>query len=174
MENFFNKHVLDDFKLRLPTGELLHDTAILPNFTRDFLKIDIDEVWAKMLKYGDHPIDKPIEKGGEVRWVTGDNPALKYRGNAIKRHKIWAQTNLDSGLSRYGYTGWQYRVAPATVKVEDLPIKSMVDKINEKLELGKAHNNWILTQYRSGSDNIGFHSDKMKDFEKDSCFIVIK
>jgi len=173
MEQFFDK-VIDDSKLRLPTGEILYDTAILPNFTQDFLGVNIDEVWQEMLKYGDHPIDRPIEKGEAIRWVTGDHPALKYRGNAIKRHKIWAQKNVDEGLSKYGYTGWQYKVAHATVDVGYLPINEMVEKINQKLELEKPHNNWIATQYKCGNDNIGFHSDKMKDFEENSCFIVIK
>jgi alkylated DNA repair dioxygenase AlkB len=173
MESFFNT-VVDDVKLRLPNGEVLEDTAILPNFTRDFLGVDIDELWKRMLCYGNHPIDEPIEKNGDIRWVTGDHPGLKYRGNAVKRNKIWAQKNYDNGLSRYGYTGWQYQVTSAMVKIEDLPINEMVEKINEKLELGKVHNNWIVTQYKSGADNIGFHSDKMKDFEENSCFIVIK
>jgi hypothetical protein len=50
----------------------------------------------------------------------------------------------------------------------------LFDKVNEKHELQKQMNAFIITRYNSGQDCIGFHSDKTKDFAKDSVFVVIK
>ena len=40
--------------------------------------------------------------------VRGSHPALRYRGNALKRHKIWFQKE-GSHFYVYKYTGWQKR-----------------------------------------------------------------
>jgi hypothetical protein len=44
----------------------------------------------------------------------------------------------------------------------------------KKLNTGLSHNHWIVTEYESKDDNIGFHSDKDKNFDAESYFIVIK
>ena len=52
---------------------------------------------------------------GNVQWVEGNNDALKYRGNALKRSKIWLQRGSphEVGYFYYYYTGIQYAVVPA-------------------------------------------------------------
>lgn len=56
---------------------------------------------------------------GECQWVEGDNDALKYRGNTLKRGKMWLQKENPEthGFTKYYYTGWQYKVLPATASV---------------------------------------------------------
>ncbi len=52
----------------------------------------------------------------------------------------------------------------------------MATRLNEGLSRSgyRPHNHWIATRYDDRTDNIGFHSDKDRDFEDDSFFIVIK
>jgi hypothetical protein len=175
MESFFE--IVDDSdKLRLPTGEILQDTAIIPDFCKK-LGIDADQMWNDVLKLPDHPLDQNIiiDDGTSPFWTTGQHRSLNYRGNAIKRDKIWLQTDYDKGLKRYGYTGWQWSVTGATKRLDSIPIvHSAMNKVNETLALDQSLNAFILTRYKSGKDNIGFHSDKMKDFAKNSVFVVIK
>ena len=49
-----------------------------------------------------------------VQWVRGDNAALRYRGNALKRDKIWLQRgSVRNGYAYYYYTGVQWEIVPA-------------------------------------------------------------
>jgi hypothetical protein len=175
MEPFFDT-VDDAMKITLPNGVVLHDTAIIPGFA-ERMGIDVEKLWSDVNVLPNHTTDDTIQitEGNDPKWVTGQHPSLNYRGNAIKRDKIWLQTDYDQGLRRYGYTGWQWSVSGATKRVESIPIiKELFDQINDKLEMKKQLNAFIITRYNSGQDNIGFHSDKTKDFAKESCFFVIK
>ena len=42
---------------------------------------------------------------GAVQWVDGDNEALKYRGHAVKRSKMWLQRGAPKkdGFHKYFY-----------------------------------------------------------------------
>ena len=173
MTKFFES-IDDNFKLRLPTGEVLKDTAIIPNFVKNSLGMEVDKVWQSLQKYPDHPVDQPIKiQGNEPMWITGAHPALNYRGNAIKRDKIWLQKEYARGMRRYGYTGWQWKVSGGVNDVGEVPlVDTMFGKIGKIV--GQDMNAIIATRYKSGQDNIGFHSDKVKDFEDGSCFVVIK
>lgn len=52
---------------------------------------------------------------GQLQWVLGSNKDLQYRGNELKRRKIWAQNgSVDEGVRIYSYTGFTYPVAQAT------------------------------------------------------------
>ena len=177
MSDSIFQYVSDEHRLVLPTGEVLWDTAILPDFAEHFLGIDIGRVWQDLLALPTHPVDQDIAigDGRDPKWIPGAHPALNYRGRAVKRDKIWAQSGYDAGLSRYGYTGWQWDVAGGTVRVDALPgLDAIATAVNATLGLEHPHNNWIVTRYGSGADNIGFHSDKTKDFRPGSCFVVIK
>ena len=59
---------------------------------------------------------------GEAQWVSGDHMALRYRGNVLTRTKMWFQESDPmenvKGFLKYFYTGWQYKVMPATAGVE--------------------------------------------------------
>ena len=170
----FFKTVDDTNKLVLPTGEVLEDTAIIPGFVQNNLGMNIADAWDSLRMFPNHPVDQDIEiKSSEPQWITGDHPALNYRGNAIKRDKIWLQNDFENGMRRYGYTGWQWKVSGGVKAISEVPlVETMFNKVSTVI--GQEMNAMIATRYRSGKDNIGFHSDKIRDFENGTCFVVIK
>ena len=100
---------------------------------------------------------------GKPQWVKGDNRALRYRGNVLKREKMWFQ--LTSPVTtrkflRYLYTGWQWRVLPATAGVEDceemVPVVKSLNDWTKENGYDEA-NHFIVTRYRDGDANIGAH-----------------
>ena len=87
-----------------------------------------------------------------------------------RRHK-------SQGYRRYGYTGWQWKVLPATAWLnqcpEVLPIANAYD--SWLIERGyPLANHYIVTRYADGAHGIGFHSDKIKDIESNSLITVVK
>jgi len=116
----------------------------------------------------------PNEVNTDAKWVNGAHPALNYRGNAIKRSKIWLQKKPDA-FFRYGYTGWQWKILFATTCLSkggsNLPrTRALIASMSVDCEA----NHWIVTKYRNGYDSIGHHSDKMVDWVKDSKVRVVK
>lgn len=167
-------------RLALPNGRVLDDAVIWPNFCQEELKLDPDKLWQELLALPTWSSASPIPfraRGDDPHWIPGTHSSLQYRGNTLKRDKIWCQTDYAAGLRKYGYTGWQYRVSLATHAVEYvLPVQQLSERLNEGLVRSghAAHNHWIVTRYEDEEDNIGFHSDKDRDFAQNSFFIVIK
>lgn len=162
--------------LTLPNKEKLGDAVIWKDFLQDELKIDPQKLWQQLLSYPRWDKDTTIPfrpEGDDVHWITGEHSALKYRGNALKRSKIWSQNNYKKGLLKYGYTGWQHKISYATHDIKHIkPLNNLAKKINNHIP--EKMNHWIVTYYNDGDDYIGFHSDKSKDFKENSYFIVIK
>lgn len=161
----------------------MKDAFLWPNFAQD-IGINIGDFWNTLLKNpvwtdGDLNFNK---EGKNPHWIPGSHTALNYRGNAIKRHKIWCQTEYNLGLKKYRYTGWQHAISYATCDYSYVPgMKEFKEAINNKLKdkkylgkSGKEHNHWIITKYNDENDNIGFHNDKDNDFEEDSYIVVVK
>lgn len=167
-------------RLRLPDGRMLEDAIIWPEFCQDELALDPDELWRDLLAMPTWPADREIpfrRAGDDPHWISGEHAALRYRGCAVKRDKIWCQSEYSEGLRRYGYTGWQHRISMATHAVELVqPVHRLAQRLNAGLVRSghRPHNHWIVTRYAGAEDNIGFHSDKEKDFAENSYFIVIK
>jgi alkylated DNA repair dioxygenase AlkB len=166
--------------LVLPDGRRLEDAVIWPSFCQDELDLDPGEMWAELLALPTWPSDREIPfraSGDDPHWISGAQRALRYRGNEIKRDKIWCQSDYAHGLRRYRYTGWSWSIGPATHAVEHLP---PVARLAERLNVGLVraghheHNHWICTRYADQDDGIGYHSDKDADFAPGSYFIVIK
>ena len=110
-----------------------------------------------------------------VKILKGAHAALNYRGRAVKRSKIWLQKNFDTGYIKYGYTGWQWMVAFAQKRMEAFPlVDAMCDRLNGHMDARMQFNHCIGTMYEDGADNIGFHSDKVQNWVKNSPFIAIK
>ena len=162
--------------LTLPDGRILEDACIWRNFIQTELGIDPAIIWQQLLDLPDWPDTEPIpfrEDGSDPRWIRGSHPALNYRGNDIRRHKIWCQADFNGGLRRYNYSGWQWRIAYATHDIDHVePVQTLAQALNAGL--APQHNHWIVTRYEDGSDNIGYHSDKTADFHPNSWFVVIK
>ncbi len=164
----------------LPDGRVLEDAIIWPNFCQEELGLDPDALWAELLAIPTWPNDKEIPyrpAGDNPHWIRGAHPALHYRGNPVKRAKIWCQSDYDGGLLRYKYSGWQWPIAFATHAVESVsPVQRLLDRLNAGLLRSGhgAHNHAIITAYRDQNEEIGFHTDKDGDFAENSYFIVIK
>ena len=155
------------------------DVFVIPRFAQDVLGFDP----AKL----QHDLERTYPKRGAgdaivpdmVQWVDGDNRALRYRGNILKRGKIWLQrSSSKDGYYRYGYTGWQWNVLPATTDVakckEVEPIADRYDEWTMGLGVCTKANHYIVTKYEDGQHNIGFHSDKARDIEPGSLITVVK
>ena len=154
------------------------DIFVVPNFAQMQLGVDPAELQRKLeTNYPTRGADDAIQPN-VVQWVGGDNKALRYRGNTIPRTKIWLQRPpKEGGYLRYGYTGWQWNVLPATVSVEQclevLPLADQYDKWVAARGLPSA-NHYIATHYSDGKDCIGWHSDKDKDIAPKSLITVVK
>ena len=162
----------DECYLRLPNGEILEGVAIVQNFCQDYLGVDPVHLHESISSVPEYKLDERIERG-VLKRVCGDKTELRYRGLAIKRDKIWLQSNWDKGLLRYFYTGWSWAIADASAPVETSPtINTVLNQLNEQSE--HQLNHVIGTRYRDFTYNIGFHKDKTKDIAPDSTIIVLK
>lgn len=167
-------------KLVLPNGRVLEDAIIWPDFCQAELGINPHQLWSELQAFPTFPDNQEIPfrpLGDKPHWITGRHTALHYRGNELKREKIWCQSDYAQGCRRYGYTGWQYRISFATHAVEHVPpVKLFADRLNAGLIRSghQPHNHWIITRYNDQDHSIGYHSDKDKDFAPDSYFIVVK
>ena len=172
----WNNLFKDENILKFPNGEVIEGTCIWPNFVQEQLDMNIQRIWDVCLQYPEQDPKKQIEYsklGMDPLWITGEHKALNYRGNAVGRTKMWFKTNYLKGLSKYGYTGWQWKISYAKRDINSISIlRQITNKINEKLKW--KHNDWIVTRYNHEKDNIGFHSDKWKNFQENSQFVVIK
>ena len=144
-------------------------------------KEEADEAFKELLLLKSHKDNEEIKIGldnnghltaANAGWVRGSNPALHYRGNGLRRHKVWFQEE-DKWLFAYKYTGWQWRVVHATFKIDATSFPkttAMVEKMKETC----SQNQWIATIYENGADYIGMHSDKTETWEPESNFQVVK
>jgi hypothetical protein len=145
------------------------DVWVVPEFAQKHLGVAAPQQLVQALE-ASYPVvgaGQAIEPRA-VQWVTGDNVALRYRGNVLKRGKMWLQRGDPAtlGYRKYYYTGWQWNILPATADVaacpEVLPIADAYDTWAASVGAQPA-NHYIVTKYRDGEHNIGFHFDKPKD-----------
>ena len=152
---------------------------VVPRFAQEVLSIDPTDILDRLhSKY-------PVRGEGDAiarnvcQFVDGDNVALKYRGRVLRRCKMWLQRGEPSsvGYRRYRYTGWQWKVLPATVDVaicpEVMPVADAYDCFCEDAGVPRA-NHYIVTSYESGSHSIGWHFDKPDSIDPDSLITVVK
>ena len=103
---------------------------------------------------------------GGLQWVGGDNAALNYRGNPLKREKIWLQRgSVTYGYKYYYYTGIQWKVVRAQTDWAQCPeIRNIAEQFDVFCTAVGAReaNQAIITRYRDGDHFIGKHFDKAK------------
>jgi alkylated DNA repair dioxygenase AlkB len=134
----------------------------------------------ELLAYPTWPNDEPIpfrERGDGVHMIRGSSPSLRYRGRAIGRHKIWAQSSYGEGLRLYRYPGWMWKISYATHAVQHVaPVQRVATALNQGLVKSghRPHNHWIVTRYDDGRDSISAHRDRPDDLAPNSSFVVIK
>lgn len=174
--------------LELPNGEKISDAMIIKDAMKKWKLGCPDKLFKSFDCVPQQDSNLPIavsKDGTDPLLVKGDHPALHYRGNALKRHKVWLQRDFSGGFLKYGYTGWQHAIAAATRDVRSVPaVESIMDTLNKTFPSilrrhglpasKKAFNHAIFTRYEDHNDFIGLHSDKEKDFEEDSYFVVLK
>ncbi len=179
---FAGEHVK---KVRTADGNIIEDLYILRGFVQNVLNLDPNQIWNELRHI---PAMKfPEEKTGELfpeielkmneaRLITGNHHALKYRGNAINRHKVWFQTDIRKGYRKYYYTGWQHMIAMAQCDVTAMPrtTQQLMEGINAMLpEENQKMNHGIFTRYKDGEDCIGPHSDKLDSFPDINTWILV-
>jgi len=163
-----SKWVLDTADLAPFRVKAGYDIFVVPNFAQDVLGIkDPRALLGQLEAYPSVGAGARIVPN-VVQWVTGDNRALMYRGNVLKRGKIWLQRGdpKTKGYRRYYYTGWQWNILPATADVELCPeVEPIADAYDDWAEMRGVQraNHYIVTKYKDGSDDIGFHTDKPRD-----------
>ena len=135
-------------------------------------KYDTSDAWKELLSLDTYSDDATLSLNMQKkpRWLKGTHPNLNYRGNSINRTKLWLQQQTDKVLI-YSYTGFQYSVAQATADLKLLPC---TNALANDMKLSCPGNHWIVTKYVDGKDAIGMHSDKTRNWEKDSSFHVVK
>ena len=173
--------------LKLSNGTLI-DAVIVPEALERWSSFESKVIFDELSRTNKQPINEEIPisiDGLDPIIVTGDHPSLHYRGNKLKRNKIWAQTNYKDGMLKYGYTGWQHAVAAAT---RDIVAYPSLDRLMAWLNANFAKilldnnlpannaifNHAIFTRYEDENDFIGQHADKEKDFVSGSYFVVFK
>jgi alkylated DNA repair dioxygenase AlkB len=157
----------------------LEDAWVVPTFMQEYLGLDPDPVFADLLRLPTIADEEQLR--GRAAWLPGSNKALQMRGRKLARQKIWCQfvSDFEAGLYRdYAYTGRQWRVLPATCKVEAMPesFQRLAEELNRFYAeaFGRPFNHFIATKYNDGRDKIGQHQDKSAGFAPGSHFIVLK
>ena len=169
---------IEELGCAFETPVLGKEVFIVKNFAARF-GLDPKLAQAQLRDNFPHREGKDVIQWGEPQWVRGDHVALRYRGNELAREKMWFQKGDPKtvGFVKYYYTGWQYRVMPATADVATVPfLSTFTDNLNDWLEAHhqRATNHFIVTAYEKEDCGIGMHSDKAKSIHHDSVIIVVK
>ena len=151
---------------------------VVPDFAAKVLDFNADTLLEHFQKYipwrGQNDEIEPFALQG----VLGTNVNLRYRGNELKRNKIWAQKGpVSKGVRVYSYTGFAYPVALATSNWEDSEsLNAMSERMNAFISKigGPEMNHLIMTAYNNGSCNIGWHYDKTRSLHPDTWIAVVK
>ena len=157
---------------------MIHDIWIVKAFD-EYLGFDAREIQKNLEQNYPARVFADLIECSKAQWVEGNHHALHYRGNPLKRGKMWFQVGdpKDVGFVKYFYTGWQYAVLPATSDVQNCPeLAPVVEKYNALLEASRfpSANHFIVTHYANGDHSIGMHSDKAKSIAPESLITVVK
>lgn len=139
----------------------------------------VDKCWSDLLgagEYREHE-DFQLEHKPEHKWLPGSNPILNYRGNAIRRTKMWFSFNSPRYLE-YLYTGYQKQIGLVQQNGDSvdslLKLKNTLETtINKNCKL-PSFNHAIATKYANESDGIGMHSDKAACIHTASVIVVVR
>jgi alkylated DNA repair dioxygenase AlkB len=98
-------------------------------------------------------------------WIDRDTNSMKYRGHPLNRTKFFL-TKRKSRVHVYNYTGFQYQSTELYECYQDYPlVKDLVGLLEKTMPRAfKRINHVIGTYYEGASDNIGWHSDKIKSW----------
>lgn len=176
-QTLIDKTVLDHNVNQIQVGSDVFNVQIRLSDTR-LINLAFEEMLALPQWDDNQKIHSVINNNGQLatpaKVVRGTHPALHYRGNALKRHKIWFQKEAGH-FYVYKYTGWQKRVMNATFRVTEEQYPALWNLVHDlETSTGLPQNHWIMTLYEDGLDYIGMHSDKTKTWRAGSSFVVQK
>jgi hypothetical protein len=140
------------------------DIFVVPEFAQRVLDCDPNALLGELSALPTRTRGDTIA-WAEPQWVDGTHSALKYRGNDLKRSKVWFQADdpHEEGFTKYYYTGWQNRVLPATFHYRKcaplVPVWDLYQSFCAANNILPA-NHGIVTRYVDGSHGIGAHFDK--------------
>ena len=138
------------------------DSFYIPNFL-DKLNIKHEDVLQQMNQ--------------KMLFIPRQSKEMLYRGNALSREKFFLTRNKSGTIYKYTYPGFQYASMQHYKYFEDLPIVHEIIQIIEKQLLYNYKpvtvTQAIGTRYIQITDNIGFHSDKIKDILEDSPILTL-
>ena len=136
------------------------DIWVVPDFARHVLGCD-----AALLQRERERAYGIVGKGDAItpaaaQWVDGAHKALNYRGNELKRSKMWFQKGdpRECGYVKYYYTGWTRGIVSATSDVAACPLLAPVAVRYDTwaVDIGyPAANHYIVTKYVDGANCIG-------------------
>lgn len=118
-------------------------------------------------------------------WTDPADPRVQYRGRELARQKFFlvkapADAPTDSPpsvLRKYGYPGFQYASMMEYRPIQAVPVvHELVELMQRDLTIDGnpvVINHVIGTRYRDASDNIGYHSDKLRDIAPNSYIISL-
>jgi alkylated DNA repair dioxygenase AlkB len=147
------------------------DSYFVPCFLQDVLKMDPAAVMKSIM--------------ATAPWTDPSDPNMMYRGNELARQKCFlvpgelgASVNEPPALLfNYRYPGYQYASLEAYRPLEAVPdVHRIVQLVEQGLEFNDApvHINHVIgTCYRDAEDNIGYHSDKVKDITPDTPIVSL-
>jgi alkylated DNA repair dioxygenase AlkB len=150
----------------------LSDSYIIPGFSSIYLGLEPSKLFGALQD--------------TAPWTDPEDPDFMYRGRELARQKAFLTVSDDlvprldmepSVMPRYGYPGFQHGSMRAYRDVRTVPqLHNMVETFQERLcyfGLPVEINHLILTRYRGAEDNIGYHSDKMKDIQRGTPIISL-
>ena len=134
----------------------------MPNFCSD-VGLDADGLW-EAAKMAD----------------TTRDPAAKCRGKPLPRGKMYVNATGDDVVCVHKFPGFQYAAIEHYKQLQDVPWLEPVFFTLRNLHYegagllnGATFNQAIVTLYESGTDNIGWHSDKLASIADPSVIFDI-
>jgi alkylated DNA repair dioxygenase AlkB len=119
-------------------------------------------------------------------WTDPEEPNMRYRGHALRRQKFFLNLadrpnpNVNeppSVLFKYTYPAFQHGSFEYYRPFEAAPpVKAIIDFIGEHLTFNDQPiitNHCIGTRYRDANDEIGYHSDKIRNFVPNTPIVSV-
>lgn len=112
-----------------------------------------------------------------MTFIPRESKEMLYRGQPLSREKFFLTKKKTGSMYKYTYPGFQYASMKHYKYFDDLPlVAEIVDQIEKHMQFN--YKSIVVTQiigtkYILPSDNIGFHSDKIKDIMPDSPILTL-
>ena len=153
---------------------VVEDSFFVKGFVQNHLGIDCAEFFSALQKDAD--------------WTDPSDPALKYRGRELARQKAFYVKDDHSDevmlldeepevMPIYRYPGFQYGSMRHYRGFNALPkLQTLIQELHRRMTFNDQPvdpNHAILTNYRGADDNIGYHSDKIRDITPNTPIISL-